>query len=120
MEQAQMAEIYDRLHDAVYRIALAYCRNVPDAEDVMHDVFLARFTREDPFPDAEAEKAWMLRVAINRSKDLLKSARYRQTVPLEEAEKHYIETEDERAVYEAVLQRKKCKMRLQPLQMAES
>ena len=102
MEQAQMAEIYDRLHDSVYRTALTYCRNVPDAEDIMHDVFLARFGREGTFPDAETEKAWMLRVTINRCKDLLKSSRRTRHVPLEEAETVCIENEAEREVYEAV------------------
>ena len=102
MEQAQMAEIYDRLHDDVYRVALTCCRNVQDAEDVTHDVFLIRFQREEPFPDADAEKAWMLRVAINRSRDLFRRFRRRDTVSLEQAGEIPAKTEAEFAVWEAV------------------
>ncbi|MBR6419379.1 MAG: RNA polymerase sigma factor [Oscillospiraceae bacterium] len=102
MEQAQMAEIYDRLHDDVYRVALTCCRNVQDAEDVTHDVFLIRFQREEPFPDADAEKAWMLRVAINRSRDLFRRFRRRDTVSLEQAGEIPAKTEAELAVWEAV------------------
>lgn len=102
MDKAQMAEIYDRLHDAVYRTAFAYLRNRQDAEDITHDVFLQRFAREEPFPDGEQEKAWMLRVTINRCKDLLRSFRRKNSVPLEEAAQIPARTSDERAVWDAV------------------
>ena len=49
MEQAQMITIYERMKNTIYRTALAYCRNVQDAEDITHDVFLIRFRREEPF-----------------------------------------------------------------------
>ena len=101
MEQREMAAIYDRMKNTVYRTALAYCRNVQDAEDITHDVFLARFRREEPFPDEEQEKAWLLRVTINRCKNLLKSFRRRFTVPLDDAA-HVCITQDEHAVWDAV------------------
>ena len=101
MEQAQMAAIYDRYQHTVYRAALAYCRNIQDAEDITHDVFLTRFAHEASFPDSEAEKAWLLRVTVNRCKNLLKSFRRRFTVPLEDAE-NLCETPAEHSVYDAV------------------
>ena len=101
MEQKEMAAIYDRMKNTVYRTALSYCRNVQDAEDITHDVFLARFRHEDPFPNAELEKAWLLRVTINKCKNLLKSFRRRFTVPLDDAA-HVCVTQDEHAVWDAV------------------
>ena len=101
MEQTQMAAIYDRMKNTIYRTALAYCRNIQDAEDITHDVFLIRFRHEAPFPDAEAEKAWMLRVTVNRCKNLLKSFRRRFTVPLEDAAEVCV-TEDEHTLWDAV------------------
>ena len=102
MERSKMAEIYDRLHGIVYRIALAYCRNVQDAEDITHDVFLIRFAHEEPFPDAEAEKAWMLRVTINKCKDLHRMLRIRSALPLEQAQDIPVQTDAESAVCQAV------------------
>ena len=102
MEQTIMAEIYDRLHDIVYRTALAYCRNVQDAEDITHDVFMIRFEREDSFPDAEAEKAWMLRVTINECRDLHRRSNKRSAVPLEFAQDLPAKPDSEIAVCEAV------------------
>lgn len=101
MEQAQMAAIYDRYKNTVYRTAVAYCRNVQDAEDITHDVFLARFTHDAAFPDDESEKAWLLRVTVNKCKNLLKSFRRRFTVPLDEA-LNVCETPAEHAVLDAV------------------
>lgn len=40
--------------------------------------------RGEAFADAEHEKAWVVRVAINRCKDLLKSASRNRTVALDE------------------------------------
>ena len=101
MDQAQMAAVYDRMKDTVYRVALSYCRNVQDAEDITHDVFLARFKHDAPFPDDEAEKAWMLRVTVNRCKNLLKSFRRRFTVPLEDAAQ-VCQTQAEHDIWDAV------------------
>ena len=101
MDQAQMAAVYDRMKDTVYRVALAYCRNIQDAEDITQDVFLARFQHDAPFPDAEAEKAWLLRVTVNRCKNLLKSFRRRFTVPLEDAAL-VCRTQPEHDIWEAV------------------
>lgn len=102
MEQTIMAEIYDRLHKIVYRTALAYCRNVQDAEDITHDAFMIRFAHEEPFPDAEAEKAWMLRVTINKCRDLHRRQLRQSTVPLEDAEELPAKTDAESAVCDAV------------------
>lgn len=70
--------------DAVWRACLLYLRPV-DAEDVFQDVFLRYALRDAPFNDNVHEKAWLLRVAINACKDVLKSARQR-TASVDELE----------------------------------
>ncbi len=101
MDREQMEAIYERMKNTVYSTALAYCRNVQDAEDITHDVFLKRFRRKEPFPDDESEKAWMPRVTVNQCKNLLKSFRRKFTVPLEDAGEVCV-TEDEHSVWDAV------------------
>ena len=101
MDHVQMAAIYERMKDTVYRVALSYCRNVQDAEDITHDVFLARFRHDAPFPDSEAEKAWMLRVTVNKCKNLLKSFRRRFSVPLEDASEVCV-SQPEHQIWDAV------------------
>lgn len=60
--------------DAVWRACVAY---VPahDAEDVLQNTFLKFAMHDQAFSNAEHEKAWLLRVAINECKDVLKAAR---------------------------------------------
>lgn len=68
--------------DAVWRACAAYV-SFHDAEDVFQDVFLKYALTEASFNGAEHEKAWLIRVAVNACKDVLKSAR-RKNVSLED------------------------------------
>lgn len=74
-------EAVERYGDAVWRACLTY---VPahDAEDVFQDVFAKYAQRDEPFREREHVKAWLLRVAINGCKDLLRS-RSRANVSLD-------------------------------------
>lgn len=58
---------------AVYRLALSYCRNKADAEDVVQNTFARLLESKTDFQDQEHVKRWLMRVAINESKNLLKS-----------------------------------------------
>ncbi len=60
--------------DAVWRACILYL-SPGDAEDVFQDVFLKYSLHDGGFENEEHKKAWLLRVAINACKDVLKSAR---------------------------------------------
>ncbi|WP_270295906.1 RNA polymerase sigma factor [Eggerthella sinensis] len=66
--------------DAVYRLALGQTRSKADAEDVYQDVFMRLYSDTTVFTSDEHLKAWLLRVAINRCRDLAKSNWNRRTV----------------------------------------
>jgi RNA polymerase sigma-70 factor (ECF subfamily) len=57
--------------DMVYRIAYRYMKNSIDTDDVFSEVFLAYFKKERTFESEEHRKAWLIRVTINCTKDLL-------------------------------------------------
>lgn len=97
-----MEQIYDKYHESVYRLAFAYCKNRADAEDLTSEVFLKRFACGKEFDTESHEAAWMMRVTINLAKDLLRSFRYRFTVPLEDADIPF-ETPEESEVWHAVM-----------------
>ena len=96
------AERLLRAHgDSVLRCAYAYLRNRSDAEDVVQDTFLAYLRAAPSLDGPEHEKAWLLRVAANISKNRLKYNSRRRTDELAEglaAE----EREDLSFVWEAV------------------
>lgn len=62
---------------------MTYLKNVQGAEDVTQDVFIKLFKCKRDFPTREDEKAWLIRVTINASKDVLKSAWLKRTVPIQ-------------------------------------
>ena len=78
-----------RYSDAVYRAAVHNCRCTADAEDVVQDVFEKLLHYEGCFESEEHLKAWLLRVAINRCRDLTRAAHQKDTA--EGAHQHGVE-----------------------------
>ena len=105
MTKDEMEKIYDKYKNSVYRLAFAYCKNIADAEDIMQEVFITRFSCNIGFEDEAKEKSWLLKVTSNKCRDLFRSMRYKiskSAVPLEEAGLVY-ETPEESSVYHAVM-----------------
>ena len=67
--------------DTVYRAACHNAPTVQDAEDVTQEVFEALLRSGKAFADGEHLKAWLLRVAINKCRNLHRAKRSEE-VPL--------------------------------------
>ena len=83
---AELTRLVEKFSGLVFRVALCHAKNPADADDVMQDVFLALYTSRRGFADDEHIKAWLIRVTVNKCKNLLKSCGRRLSVPLENAE----------------------------------
>lgn len=70
--------------DTVYRVAYHALNNPSDAEDVVQTVLLKLYERKKSFESEEHMKHWLLRVAVNESRKVLRSFWRRTSVPLEE------------------------------------
>ncbi len=75
-----------KYYKCVYSMALCYCKNPSDADDIAQDVFFKLFTYDGSFESDEQLKAWLLKCAVNRSINILKSSWHRLSRPLDEAE----------------------------------
>ena len=85
--------------DALFRLAYTQLRSRVDAEDVVQEVFL-RYLRCAPvFESTEHERAWLIRVTINRCRDVLRSPwlRKREALPEELPDEAENETGELRA-----------------------
>ena len=71
--------------DTVYRAACHNAPTVQDAEDVTQEVFVALLRSGKSFADGEHLKAWLLRVTVNKCRNLHR-ARRQTEVPLAEAD----------------------------------
>lgn len=98
--EINMKQIIDEYADMVYRIALTRCRCIENAEDVFQEVFM-RFSIKSPkFESKEYEKAWLIRVTINLTKNVRESAWNRKVVRLDES--IVFNTKEENDVYSTV------------------
>ena len=84
--QTSLETAYIRYGDLLYRLALAELQRPQDAEDAVADAFERYLTSAPRFKNAEAERAWLIRVTVNRSRDLYRHRRIRTHEPLESAE----------------------------------
>lgn len=74
--------IFSRHVKTVYRLCYSYLASPQDAEDATQAVFMKLITKPRVFEDAEHEKAWLLVVAANHCKDVLKSAERSRTTQM--------------------------------------
>lgn len=102
--EEEVSHAVEAYADMIRRVCFYHLKNRADTEDVFQTVFLKYMLYEKPFQDAEHEKAWLLRVAINACRDLLKSFFRRNVVSLESIGEIEEEIpEEHREVLEAVL-----------------
>ena len=70
--------------DTLYRVAYHAVGNRPDAEDVVQTTLLRLYERPEAFESEEHLKHWLLRVAVNESRKLLRTFWRRRVVALDE------------------------------------
>ena len=76
--------IFTRQVKTVYRLCYSYLGSPQEAEDATQSVFMKLVDAPQTFADAEHEKAWLLRVASNVSKNRLKYRAVRRADELSE------------------------------------
>lgn len=69
--------------DAILRLSYTYLKNTHDAQDICQTVFVKLLTEPREFEGPAHERAYVLRMAANACKDLLKSPWRKRTCPLE-------------------------------------
>lgn len=67
-------ELYERNFDTLYRVCYMYMKNIQDTEDAVHNAFLKAIETRKQFESENHEKAWLIRVASNICKNMLKAA----------------------------------------------
>ena len=75
-------EIVMKYENLLYRTALSITGNREDALDMVQETFIRWIMKRPEFESDEHEKAWLLRVVINLSRNLVKSAAHRTSCEL--------------------------------------
>ncbi len=83
---AKMLEKYIALyHGAVFRLAYSYLKNRADAEDICEEAFIRLYGYNGSFETDENCKAWLMKVTVNLSKNMLKSCWFSRRTELDES-----------------------------------
>lgn len=103
--------VLDTYSDRIIKLCYSYVRSIHDAEDAAQEVFCELIKRKPVFESTEHEKAWLLRTAVNKCKNHLKSGWVSKTLlsddlsetdfPAEESPG--VSQEDRRLLLEAVM-----------------
>lgn len=83
VDDEYIERVIDSYGKSMLTAAYALLKNTSDAEDAVQEAFIILMQKHPSFKDSEHEKAWLLRVTINISKNMIKSSR-RNNLPIEE------------------------------------
>ena len=79
--QEELARIYERRVEMVYRICFMFLKNATDTEDAVSTTFSKLMTYKKEFDSLEHEKAWLIVTASNTCKNMLRHW-WRRTISL--------------------------------------
>lgn len=89
--EQDITQTIDTLGDTIWRVCVLYFGQSADAEDAFQETILKYALSSTVFNDGEHRKAWLIRVATNVCKDMLKAA-HRNTISIDENAEGYLDT----------------------------
>ena len=83
-KMASVEQALNRYGTVILRLAYSYVHNMNDAEDILQETLIKYMQAAPAFESESHEKAWLLRVASNLSKNKINYNKIRETDELEE------------------------------------
>ena len=77
-------DLVERYKDHLYAASFNICKNQADAEDVVQDTFLEYHLTSKDYESEQHIRAWLLRVAINKAKNVTRSFWNRNRTDIED------------------------------------
>ena len=98
----ELAAMYQ---DNLFAAAFNICQNAQDAEDVIQDTFIQYHTTKKEFVNEQHIRAWLIRVAINKAKNVTRTFWRRNKISIEDyMETLTFETPESADLFETVMQ----------------
>ena len=98
-------ELFEKYQDNLYIIAFNVCKSVEDAKDVVQDTFIQYYMAKKEFDNEQHIRAWLIRVAINKAKNVNGTFWRKNKMSLEDyMETLEFETPESEELFETVMQ----------------
>ena len=83
-QEQYLRGIMDKYGSKMLRLAYSYLHNMQDSEEILQDVLMKLLDKAPVFESDEHEKAWLLRVTANLSKNRIEYNKLRDTDELKD------------------------------------
>lgn len=100
----------DKYSNMLFKICLTLLSNEADAQDAVQDTFCKYWRSSKRFNDEEHEKAWLIRVAVNKCKDMRRFEKNHPVVDIAELSEYYKSEEQGKILQEILLLPEKLKL----------
>lgn len=84
----RFTEKYESYGTMLFRIAMVQLGNKADAEEAVQETFVKLLYKAPVFHEPEHEKAWLIRVITNTTKNMRRSVWHRRVIPKEQIESY--------------------------------
>lgn len=101
-EKQYFSDMYEKHAKAIYGICLLYLKNKDDAEEAVTESFIRLMENRPELENDGHEKAYLIKIAVNICKNLLKSG-WRKNVVHDEDILIHMTTSEEECVMEEIL-----------------
>ena len=90
---------------SLFAVAFNVCKNAQDAEDVVQATFVQYYTTKKEFESEQHIRAWLMRVAVNKAKNVNRTFWRRNKISIEDyMETLVFETPAAETLFETVMQ----------------
>ena len=97
-------DVFQKYGNRIFSAAFSICQSQADADDVVQETLIRYYSLDKDFDSEPHLKAWLLRVAINRAKDVASSFWRRNTVEWETyMDSLVFEAPEDSRLFEAVM-----------------
>ena len=77
-------DTYNKYADMLFRLSLSYVRHKEDAEDIVQEAFISYINASPHFADESHKRAWLIKVTVNKCRDMARRKGIRQSVSYDE------------------------------------
>lgn len=106
MNNDELRADMEKYRSMLFRLAYSCTGDLSCCDDIVQETFVKLYLRAKSFPDQEEKKAWLIRVAVNLSRNHVKSGYFRHRTELPENISVNDERDDAVALEEALRQLK--------------
>lgn len=84
MTDSELKADMEKYRDMLYKLAYSCTGDMSCCDDIVQEAFVRLYLRGKPFPSVDDKKAWLIRVAVNLSRNHVRSGYFRHTEAMPE------------------------------------